>query len=322
MIEVNHLTKRYDQFKAADDVNLVAESGKITILLGPNGAGKSTTIKSIANLLKFEGVIKICGYRNDTIEAKRCFGYVPETPILYDLLTIDEHIDFIGHAYQIKNYQEKAEKYLELFKLTEKRKKMAKELSKGMTQKLSMLLAFMIEPRALLVDEPMVGLDPASIEDTLKLFRALANEGCAILISTHIIDIVSDIFDEAYIMNKGHIIKHVRKEDLQEESLKEEVFADLVPESGKVYTQMALHWFDKTKAAYVDFSQISCPVLVISGTKDKMTHPNIARRTAKNYRDSVLVSLTGADHMYESGKFQQKTLKVIKGWSQQNGFVD
>ena len=108
----------------------------------------------------------------------------------------------------------------------------------------------------------------------------------------------------------------------QEESLKEEVFADLVSESGKVYTQMALHWFDKTKAAYVDFSQISCPVLVISGTKDKMTHPNIARRTAKNYRDSVLVSLTGADHMYESGKFQQKTLKVIKGWSQQNGFVD
>ena len=78
----------------------------------------------------------------------------------------------------------------------------------------------------------------------------------------------------------------------------------------------------RQKAAYVDFSQISCPVLVISGTKDKMTHPNIARRTAKNYRDSVLVSLTGADHMYESGKFQQKTLKVIKGWSQQNGFVD
>ena len=108
----------------------------------------------------------------------------------------------------------------------------------------------------------------------------------------------------------------------QEEYLKEEVFATLVPESGKVYTQMALPWFDKTKAAYVDFSQISCPVLVISGTRDKMTHPNIARRTAKNYHDSVLISLTGADHMYESGKFQQKTLCAIKGWSQQNSFVN
>lgn len=224
MIEVSHLTKRYGDFKAVDDINLIAESGKITILLGPNGAGKSTTIKSIANLLKFEGDIRICSYPNDTIEAKRCFGYVSETPILYDLLTVEEHIDFIGSAYQVKDYKEKAEKYLELFKLTEKRKKMAKELSKGMTQKLSMLLAFMIEPTALLVDEPMVGLDPASIEDTLKILRGLADQGCAVLISTHIIDIVSGIFDEAYIMNKGHIIKHVRKDELQDESLKEYFF--------------------------------------------------------------------------------------------------
>ena len=214
MIEVNHLTKRYGDFKAVDDINLVAESGKITILLGPNGAGKSTTIKSIANLLKFEGDIRICSYPNDTIEAKRCFGYVSETPILYDNLTVEEHIDFIGSAYQIKDYKAKSEKYLELFKLTEKRKKMAKELSKGMTQKLSMLLAFMIEPTALLVDEPMVGLDPASIEDTLKILRGLADQGCAVLISTHIIDI----------MNKGHIIKHVKKDDLQDESLKEYFF--------------------------------------------------------------------------------------------------
>ncbi|WP_028044366.1 ABC transporter ATP-binding protein [Candidatus Stoquefichus massiliensis] len=224
MIEVNHLTKRYGDFKAVEDIQLIADSSKITILLGPNGAGKSTTIKSIANLLKFEGEIKVCGYSNDTIAAKRCFGYVPETPVLYDLLTVEEHIDFIGHAYQVKDYKQKAEKYLELFKLTEKRKKMAKELSKGMTQKLSMLLAIMIEPTALLVDEPMVGLDPASIEETLQIFRRLADEGCAILISTHIIDIVSEIFDEAYIMNRGHIIKHVKKDELQGESLKEYFF--------------------------------------------------------------------------------------------------
>ncbi|MFQ7318445.1 MAG: ABC transporter ATP-binding protein [Massilimicrobiota timonensis] len=224
MIEIHHLTKRYGSFKAVDDIELVAQSGKITILLGPNGAGKSTTIKSIANLLKFEGNIQICGYDNGSIEAKRCFGYVPETPVLYDLLTVDEHIDFIGHAYQVENYKEKAQKYLELFHLTEKRKKMAKELSKGMAQKLSMLLAFMIEPKALLVDEPMVGLDPASIEETLKILRNIADEGCAVLISTHIIDIVSDIFDEAYIMKEGHIIKRIQKDELQEESLKDFFF--------------------------------------------------------------------------------------------------
>ena len=107
---------------AVDNVDLVAKGGKVTILLGPNGAGKSTTIKSIANLLKFDGEIKICGYPNDSIEAKRCFGYVPETPILYDLLTIDEHIDFIGNAYRVDNYHEIANKYLELFKLTGKKK--------------------------------------------------------------------------------------------------------------------------------------------------------------------------------------------------------
>ena len=107
----------------------------------------------------------------------------------------------------------------------------------------------------------------------------------------------------------------------QDEALKEEVFATLVPESGKVYTQMALPWFDKTRAAYVDFTKISCPILVISGTKDKMTHPKIARKTASHYQDAVLVSMTGADHMYESGKFQAKTLSVIEGWSRQKDFI-
>jgi len=221
MITIQHLTKSYQGFKAVDDLSLEAKPYKITVLLGPNGAGKSTTIKSIANLLKFDGDIKICGYPNNTIEAKQCFGYVSETPVLYDLLTVDEHIDFIGRAYKLKDYKQHAEILLERFKLTEKRKVIAKELSKGMTQKLSMLLAMMLQPKALLVDEPMVGLDPQSIEDTLLLLKDLANQGCAILISTHIIDIVSDIFDEAYIMNKGKIIKHVRKEELEEETLKE-----------------------------------------------------------------------------------------------------
>ena len=224
MIEIKHLTKKYGSFKAVDDVNLVVNSGKITILLGPNGAGKSTTIKSIAHLLNYEGNIKICGYSNDTVEAKKCFGYVPETPVLYELLTIDEHIAFIASAYQLCDYQEIVDKYLELFHLKDKRNKMVKELSKGMTQKLSMLLSFMISPKALLVDEPMVGLDPESIEETLMLLRSLADDGCAILISTHIIDVVSEIFDDAYIMKNGKIIKYVEKSDLENESLKDYFF--------------------------------------------------------------------------------------------------
>lgn len=225
MIEVNGLTKKYGKFKAADDVTLCAKPGRITILLGPNGAGKSTTIKSITNLLKFDGEVKICGHKNDTIEAKKSFGYIPEAPILYDLLTIDEHLKFITSAYRIENYEELADKYIRLFELEDKRNKVAKELSKGMKQKLSMLLALIIEPRALLVDEPMVGLDPASIEETLALFQHLKEQGTAILISTHIIDVIDDIWDEAYIMDKGHIIQHVERASLQDETLKELFFA-------------------------------------------------------------------------------------------------
>ena len=101
---------------------------------------------------------------------------------------------------------------------------MAKELSKGLTQKLSMLLALLIQPQALLVDEPMVGLDPASIEDVLKIFTLLKEEGCAVFVSTHIIDIIKDIYDEAYIMNKGKIIKHVLRDELEDESLKQYFF--------------------------------------------------------------------------------------------------
>ena len=92
MIEVNGLTKAYGAFTAVENIDLIAKPKEITILLGPNGAGKSTTIKSIVNLLKFKGTIRICGYDNRTIQAKRCFGYIPEAPILYDLLTIDERI--------------------------------------------------------------------------------------------------------------------------------------------------------------------------------------------------------------------------------------
>lgn len=226
MIEVRNLTKSYNVLEkpAVKDVSLCARAGEITILLGPNGAGKSTTIKSIANLLNYEGKILICGYPNNTIEAKKCFSYVPEIPMLYDVLTVDETIEFIGRAYRVKHYKEIADRYLEAFKMTENRKKLAKELSKGMRQKLSMILAFMIEPKALLVDEPMVGLDPASIEEVLELFRQLRAEGTAILISTHIIDIVNDIWDRAYIMNRGEIVKEIDRKDAGEETLKEIFF--------------------------------------------------------------------------------------------------
>lgn len=118
---------------------------------------------------------------------------------------------------------------------------------------------------------------------------------------------------------KAEFFKYCLNE--QDEALKHEIFQDLVPESGKVYTQMAFPFLDKTQAGKVDFSKISGPVLVITGSQDKMTVSAIARKTAQNYPGSLLVSITGADHMYESGKFQDQTLSVIQGWLSQKHFI-
>lgn len=224
MIEVKNLTKDYGKVIGANNVSLIARPNEITILLGANGAGKSTTIKSIIGLLKFEGSIKICGFENMSVEAKKRFGYIPETPVLYDLLTIQEHIDFIGNAYKVDNYQQIADDYLHLFKLSDKKKTIAKELSKGMRQKLSMILALITNPQALLVDEPMMGLDPNSIQDTLQILTNLKNKGVSILMSTHIIDMVDDVWDHAIIMKQGHILADVMRDELNDKSLKELYF--------------------------------------------------------------------------------------------------
>ena len=107
----------------------------------------------------------------------------------------------------------------------------------------------------------------------------------------------------------------------QDPSIKEKLYQNLVPDSGKVYTQMAFPFLDKSRAGYVDFRNITGPVLVITGSEDKMTVSAIARKTAHNYKDSVLVSLTGADHMYPTGKFQGKTLSVIRAWLEEQEFI-
>ena len=232
MIEVYHVTKKYGSFKAVDDLSLTAHNGRITILLGPNGAGKSTTIKSIAGLLKFDGKILIDGFPNSSIDAKRRFGYIPETPVLYEQLTIREHIQFISRAYQAEAGEARAQALLERLELADKAKKTARELSKGMSQKLSMVLALLADPDSILDREPMIGLDPAAIETVLQLLKELRGAGKSILISTHIIDMFESLWDDAYILHHGKIVREVRREDLGDQSLKEIFFACTQGEQG------------------------------------------------------------------------------------------
>ncbi|MBP5180976.1 MAG: ABC transporter ATP-binding protein [Clostridiales bacterium] len=204
MLTVNGVTKKYKKFVANDNLSFTINDGEVGILLGPNGAGKSTIIKSIAGLLKYQGTIEIDGLENHTLEAKSKLGYIPEIPALYDTLTIDEHLEFIRRAYKVEDVSVK-EKLLERFELTDKRKKMGKELSKGMQQKVSICCALMHNPSVVIFDEPMVGLDPHAIKELKLMFRELKDEGKTVLISTHMIDTIEDYWDVVHIMMNGRI---------------------------------------------------------------------------------------------------------------------
>jgi ABC-type multidrug transport system ATPase subunit len=226
MIHAENVTKRYGKLLANDGVNIDVAEGETAVLLGPNGAGKSTIIKSICGLLRFDGVITIGGYGNRSPEAKRLLGYVPEFPALYPMLTAAEHLEFIAKAYRLTAWEAKAEELLRRFDLSDKRNKLGKELSKGMQQKVSVCCALLFEPKAVVFDEPLVGLDPHGIRELKEIMADLKRDGCAMLVSTHIIESIEENWDVTYIMSKGRVARACRREDLREgESLEETYFS-------------------------------------------------------------------------------------------------
>lgn len=222
MLSVQKVTKQYAKTVANQDVSFRVEAGKIGILLGPNGAGKSTVVKCIAGLLRFQGLISICGYPNKSMEAKRLLGYIPEMPAMYDLLTVREHLEFMARAYRIDRWEEKADRLLERFQLDDKQKKLGRELSKGMQQKVSICSALITDPKVVLFDEPFVGLDPHAIKELKDSLRELRDNGACVLISTHMLDSVEELWDVANIMMDGKIAAvrsrqetEAKKEDLE-----------------------------------------------------------------------------------------------------------
>jgi ABC-type multidrug transport system ATPase subunit len=214
MIHAEDVTKRYGKLLANDRVSIDILPGETAVLLGPNGAGKSTIIKSICGLLRFEGRITIGGYGNTTVEAKRLLGYVPEFPAPYPLLTAAEHMEFIARAYQLRSWEERAGELLRRFDMEDSKGKLGKELSKGMQQKLSLCCALLPEPRALVLDEPLVGLDPRGIRELKAIMSELKKNGCALLVSTHMIESMEDSWDITCIMSRGRIVRACRPGDL------------------------------------------------------------------------------------------------------------
>lgn len=215
MLKVKNLTKKYEKVLAVNNLSFEIKSGEIAVLLGPNGAGKSTTIKSIAGLLRFEGEISIDEKGNKSIEAKRIFGYVPESPAIYDSLTVWEHLEFIARAYGLNDWKNIADSLLAKLDMADKKDKLGKELSKGMQQKVSICCALLIQPKMIMLDEPMIGLDPKAIKELKELFTELRDSGCSILISTHIIGSIEDIWEKVLIMNKGEIVFNKTRHEME-----------------------------------------------------------------------------------------------------------
>lgn len=207
MLEVSGLIKKYGKQNAVNNICFSLQGGEVVGLLGPNGAGKSTTMKCIVGLLrKTAGEIQIAGHDHLSVAAKKYFSYIPETPHVYDLLTVKEHLQFIAQAYGIKDWKDKAAELMEIYDLTDKADKLGRDLSKGMRQKVSICCALLPDPQLLFFDEPMIGLDPKAIKNTKKIFKELKDQGKTILVSTHLIDSVETIADRIMIMKDGNII--------------------------------------------------------------------------------------------------------------------
>ena len=219
MLEVQGLRKMYGKNLAVDQVSFFVPDGRIGILLGPNGAGKSTIIKSIAGLLRYEGLIRIQGIPSRELAAKRIFGYVPEIPSMFEALSVREHIEYIRMAYRSSITDQEVESLLQRFEMTDKADKLGGELSKGMMQKGSILCALAVKPQVILFDEPMVGLDPQAIRELKEVILELKSQGVTVLISTHMLEMVEELWDVMFVMEKGRIKASFRKEDVGDRDL-------------------------------------------------------------------------------------------------------
>jgi ABC-2 type transport system ATP-binding protein len=220
VIAVESLVKTFGSFRAVDGVSLEVAKGEIHGFLGPNGAGKTTTIRMIAGLLKpSSGRVTIAGkdLAHEPEAAKRELGFIPDRPFLYEKLTAAEFLRFHGGLYGLEGapVEERAQELLELFELTKWKDELVESFSHGMKQRLVMCSAFLHRPQAVLVDEPMVGLDPRGARLIKDVFRVMSRKGVAILMSTHTLEVAQDLCDRISIIQGGRIIARGTVSELQ-----------------------------------------------------------------------------------------------------------
>ncbi len=223
MLRLEGVTKRYGAFTAVDGIDLDVRAGEIFGFLGPNGAGKTTTIRMVAGVLQpTRGRILVAGddLHRDPERAKRRVGYIPDRPFLYEKLSGGEFLRFVGGlwGHEGPDLDARADRLLDLFSLTPWKHELVESYSHGMRQKLLISSAFLHQPSLIVVDEPMVGLDPRSARILKDLFRAFVDDGGTIFLSTHTLEVAEALCDRIAILQSGRIIAQGTMDELRAEA--------------------------------------------------------------------------------------------------------
>ena len=209
VIRVERFSKAYEARLAVDDVSFAVMGGDIVGLVGPNGAGKTTTLRTIAGILApTGGSISVAGFdlAREPIEAKRRLAIVPDEPNLFAGLTVWEHLEFTARVYGVADFAAKARELLDELEMLERRHAMADELSRGMRQKTALACALIHDPQALLMDEPLTGLDPRGIRTLYAALRRRAETGAAIVLSTHLLGQIETLCTTFLILHAGRLV--------------------------------------------------------------------------------------------------------------------
>ncbi len=217
-LAIRNLKKSYGRLAAVSDLTLEVAPGEIYAFLGPNGAGKTTTLRTAAGLLLPDGgSLHVCGepVEADSLPFRRLMAYVPDRPYLYERLTAWEYLDFLARVRGLSGWQDRARSFLERFRLEYWTHQLVEGFSHGMRQKLVLVGALLHRPRLLMVDEPMVGLDPRSSRDVRDLFGQLAAEGTGLFLSTHSLDMAAEVAHRIGILHRGRLVAEGAFEDLQ-----------------------------------------------------------------------------------------------------------
>ncbi len=209
LIEVDGLSKVFDGRVAVRALSFTVRAGEVVGLVGPNGAGKTTTLRTLAGILApTAGRVQVAGHdlAAAPLEAKRRLAFVPDEPHLFDYLTSAEHLELSGRLYGVPDAAARAARLLAEFGLADRRDALPAELSRGMRQKLVIAAALVHEPDALLLDEPLTGLDPVAIRRMKETIRGWADAGHAVLLSSHLLHVVEELCDRVVVLRAGERI--------------------------------------------------------------------------------------------------------------------